>query len=167
MYEEILVSCEVMDRWFTDRDDHTYTTETGKLFSPDEIVSMDQICLNPITKLMLLADPMIINRLEPLIFQKFGRKVLVVQSDPQLLQIMDPKCGKSVGLNFCCKRYGISPKQIMAFGDAPNDVGMLQMAGVAIAMSNADKVVKDVAHWVAPSNNDHGVLEALKRYGLV
>jgi Cof subfamily protein (haloacid dehalogenase superfamily) len=167
MYEEVLVSCEIMDRWFTDRDDHTYTTETGKLFSPDEIVPIDTICGNQITKLMLLADPKIINRLEPLIFQKFGRQVLVVQSDPQLLQIMDPKCGKSVGLNVCCERYGVKPENIMAFGDAPNDVGMLQMSGIAIAMSNADKVVKDVSHWVAPSNNDHGVLAALKKYGLI
>lgn len=167
MYEEVLVSCEVMDRWFTDREDDSYKTETGKLFNPDEIVPIETICQNKITKLMLLADPRIISRLEPLIFQKFGKKVLIVQSDPQLLQIMDPKCGKSVGLQVCCDKYGVHPDQIMAFGDAPNDVGMLQMAGVAIAMDNAEKVVKEVAHWVAPSNNDHGVLAALKKYGLV
>jgi len=166
MYEEVLVSCEVMDKWFTDRDDHTYTTETGKLFSPDEIVCIDDICRNEITKLMFLADPKIINRLEPLLFQKFGSRVLIVQSDPQLLQIMDPKCGKSVGLKVVCKKYDIKPEQVMAFGDAPNDFGMLQMAGIAIAMDNAEKVVKDVADWIAPSNNDHGVLAALKRYGL-
>jgi len=55
---------------------------------------------------------------------------------------------------------------VMAIGDAPNDVGMLQVAGVAVAMDNAHKLVKRVAHWVAPSNNDHGVHAALVRYGL-
>jgi hydroxymethylpyrimidine pyrophosphatase-like HAD family hydrolase len=43
---------------------------------------------------------------------------------------------------------------------------MLQLAGVAIAMDNAHERVKHVAHWVAPSNNDHGVHAALRRYGL-
>jgi len=54
----------------------------------------------------------------------------------------------------------------MAIGDAPNDVGMLQLAGVAVAMDNAHGVVKEVADWVAPSNNDHGVHAALVKYGL-
>jgi hydroxymethylpyrimidine pyrophosphatase-like HAD family hydrolase len=33
-------------------------------------------------------------------------------------------------------------------------------------MDNAHKLVKRVAHWVAPCNNDHGVNAALERYGL-
>jgi hydroxymethylpyrimidine pyrophosphatase-like HAD family hydrolase len=57
-------------------------------------------------------------------------------------------------------------EQVMAIGDAPNDVGMLQAAGVSIAMDNAHALVKDAADWVAPSNNDHGVHAALARYGL-
>jgi hydroxymethylpyrimidine pyrophosphatase-like HAD family hydrolase len=43
---------------------------------------------------------------------------------------------------------------------------MLQTAGVSVAMDNAHPLVKDVADWVAPSNNDHGVQAALARYGL-
>ena len=51
-------------------------------------------------------------------------------------------------------------------GDAPNDVGMLQYAGVAVAMDNAHAMVKKIADWIAPSNDDHGVHAALVRYGL-
>ena len=54
----------------------------------------------------------------------------------------------------------------MAIGDAANDVPMLEAAGVAVAMDNAHPTVKSAAHWVAPSNNDHGVHAALVRYGL-
>jgi hydroxymethylpyrimidine pyrophosphatase-like HAD family hydrolase len=54
----------------------------------------------------------------------------------------------------------------MAIGDAPNDVGMLQVAGIAVAMDNAHALVKDVADWVAPSNDDHGVSEALRHFGV-
>ena len=43
---------------------------------------------------------------------------------------------------------------------------MLQLAGAAVAMGNAHILAKQAAHWVAPSNNDHGVLAALKKYKL-
>jgi hydroxymethylpyrimidine pyrophosphatase-like HAD family hydrolase len=54
----------------------------------------------------------------------------------------------------------------MAIGDAPNDAGMLRLAGVGIAMDNAHPLIKDLADWVAPSNDDHGVCAALHQYGL-
>jgi hydroxymethylpyrimidine pyrophosphatase-like HAD family hydrolase len=73
---------------------------------------------------------------------------------------------KAVALEKVAKWYGVPMEQVMAIGDAPNDVGMLQTAGVSVAMDNAHPLVKDVADWVAPSNNDHGVHAALARYGL-
>jgi len=71
-----------------------------------------------------------------------------------------------VALAKVAKWYGVPMEHVMAIGDAPNDVGMLQVAGVSIAMDNAHPLVKDEADWVAPSNNDHGVHAALARYGL-
>lgn len=166
MFEEVIVSCEVLDRWYTDRTDDTHTTETGRLFKPDVICEVAQICRQPITKLMLLGEERILLRLEPLLLERFGRQVTIVHQDADLLQIMDNRVGKAAALQKVAGHYGVKPQQVMAIGDAPNDVGMLQLAGVAIAMDNAHPVVKDVADWVAPSNNDHGVHAALVRYGL-
>ena len=63
---------------------------------------------------------------------------------------MDKRVSKAVALKKVAEHYGVPPEQVMAIGDVPNDVGMLQLAGVAIAMDNATKVVKKVADWVAP-----------------
>src|SRR5688572_10336068 len=41
MFDDVLVGCEVLDRWFTDRFDQAYTTETGRLFRPDGIAPLD------------------------------------------------------------------------------------------------------------------------------
>ncbi|HEV8291651.1 MAG TPA: HAD family hydrolase, partial [Tepidisphaeraceae bacterium] len=41
IYPELLVSCEVLDRWFTDRFEQSYTTETGRLFRPDVIAPLE------------------------------------------------------------------------------------------------------------------------------
>ena len=73
---------------------------------------------------------------------------------------------RSTALQIVAKHYGVRMRNVMAIGDAPNDVGMLKVAGVGVAMDNAHPLVKDVADWIAPSNNDHGVHAALARYGL-
>jgi len=165
-FDDVIVACEIMDRWFTDRLDDTHTTETGRLFKPDVITPIENITRNEITKLNLLADPISISQLEPLLYKTFGDRVIILQSDDNLIQIASPQAGKSTALQWVADHYGIPMQQVMAIGDAPNDVGMLQLAGVAVAMDNAKPVVKAVADWIAPTNNDHGVHAALVRYGL-
>lgn len=166
MFEEVLVSCEIQDRWYTDRLDENFATETGKLFKPDVIADYHTFCDQPITKLMLLGEPRMLLRLEPLLLEKFGRSVTIVQTEDHLLQIMDHRVSKAAALSKVAEHYGVAPQQIMAIGDAPNDVGMLQLAGVAVAMDNAPAVVKQVAHWIAPSNDQQGVFAALVHFGL-
>ncbi len=166
MFDEVIVTCEVLDKWYTDREDQTHTTETGRLFKPDLIAPLNEICATPVTKLMLLGEPRVILRLEALLVEHFVDDVTIVRMDEDLIQIMDPRVSKAVALKKVAGHYGVPMEQVLAIGDAPNDVGMLQLAGIAVGMDNAHAVVKDVADWVAPSNNDHGVHAALQRYGL-
>jgi Cof subfamily protein (haloacid dehalogenase superfamily) len=166
LYAEVLVTCEILDRWYTDRFDQTHTTETGRLFKPDVIAPLDEFCSLEITKLLLLADPAIISRLKPVLLDRFSTDVMILQTDDNLLQLHHPNAGKAAALQRVAAHYGVPMGQVMAIGDAPNDVGMLQLAGVAVAVDNAHFTVKEVADWIAPSNNDHGVHAALVRYGL-
>jgi Cof subfamily protein (haloacid dehalogenase superfamily) len=165
-FDEVIVTCEVMDRWFTDRTDDTFTTETGRMFKPDVIAPLEQFVTNDTTKLLLLGEPKLILRLEAILYKQFGDRVTIVQTDDDLLQITNPDVGKSSALQWVADHYGVPLSQVMAIGDAANDIGMLQIAGVAIAMDNAKPAVKAVADWIAPTNNDHGVHAALVRYGL-
>jgi Cof subfamily protein (haloacid dehalogenase superfamily) len=165
-YDEVIVHCEVMDRWCTDRINDAYTTETGRIFKPDAVGELSTFCQAPITKLMFLGEPRIIARLEPLLLDSFDQEVTIVRQDDELLQIMDRRVSKAVALRKVAKVYDVPMEQVMAIGDAPNDVGMLQLAGVAVAMENGHKVVKKVADWVAPSNDAEGVRAALVKYGL-
>jgi HAD superfamily hydrolase (TIGR01484 family) len=130
------------------------------------IAPAEDFCIQPVTKLMVLGAPEVIECLEPTLLSIYAKEVRIVRTDEDLIQVMDHRVGKSSALQMVAEHYGILMKHVMAIGDAPNDVGMLQLARVAIAMDNAHDIVKDVAHWVAPSNNDHGVHAALRRYGL-
>jgi len=164
--DQVLVSCEVLDRWFTDRFDQPYTTETGRLFRPDVIAPLSEFLNQPITKLLLLGEPTLIRQLQLELVPQYSPQAAIVRCDAELLQIMDHRASKANALRLVAGYYGISLPQVLAIGDAANDVDMLQAAGYEVAMDNAHPSVKAVAHWVAPSNNDHGVHAALRRYGL-
>src|SRR4051812_14903418 len=85
MFDETIVTCEIMDRWFTDRvDDGSHTTETGKMFRPDVICPLDELCAQPITKLMLLAEPRIVLRLEDILAEEFDGDVTILKTDRDL-----------------------------------------------------------------------------------
>ena len=49
-------------------------------------------------------------------------------------------------------------------GDNYNDVSMLRVAGLPIAMGNAETAVKQVAKFIAPSNDESGVAYAIRHY---
>lgn len=166
LFGHVQVTCEILDKWYTDRFDPTNTTETGRLFKPDVIAPLDTFCDGQVTKLLFLGDSKTVSTLEYAIAQAHQDDVTVVRTDDHLIQVMDRRVSKAVALQVVARHYDVKLENVMAIGDAPNDVGMLQVAGVAVAMDNAHKLVKKVAHWVAPSNNDHGVHAALVKYGL-
>jgi Cof subfamily protein (haloacid dehalogenase superfamily) len=166
LFDEVEVGYEVLDNWFTDRADEDFGTETIKRVSSREVVPLEDFIDMEPTKLQLLGEPRMIARLEPWLGERFGEEVSIFRLQEHHLQIMHKSVTKAAALQRVGKHYGIDMEQVMAIGDAPNDVAMLQVAGVAIAMDNAHALVKRVADWVAPSNNDHGVCAALERYGL-
>ena len=53
---------------------------------------------------------------------------------------------------------------MIAIGDGLNDLSMIQYAGLGIAMANADREVKENAQYITTSNDDEGVLNAIKRF---
>ncbi len=63
--------------------------------------------------------------------------------------------------------YGIAPEKICAFGDSGNDIEMLKMAGLGIAMGNATRECKKAADYVTAPVNEEGISEALLHFGFL
>ncbi|MEM7029769.1 MAG: HAD family hydrolase [Chloroflexota bacterium] len=82
------------------------------------------------------------------------------------LGIFPIQADKGTALRYVLDRLGIVPEQTMTIGDNPNDVPMIQTAGIGIAMGNAPKSVKQEATAIAPTNDDEGVAWAIKKYVL-
>ena len=63
-------------------------------------------------------------------------------------------------------KLGLSPAQVMAFGDADNDLEMLEWAGYSFAMENATDQAKQAAKFLTGRNDDGGVGMAVEQYCL-
>lgn len=75
--------------------------------------------------------------------------------------------GKEVGIDKIIKYYGIDLSEIIAFGDGGNDIGMIKLAGIGVAMGNANKEVKEIADYITDDVDNDGVYKALKHFNLI
>ena len=65
------------------------------------------------------------------------------------------------------EHLGLEPSSAIGIGDSSNDIEMLQVCGVGIAMGNADPEIKAHADEVTTSVLDDGIWNAFRRHGLV
>ncbi|MGA4840874.1 Cof-type HAD-IIB family hydrolase [Streptomyces sp. G45] len=93
-----------------------------------------------------------------------GARAEITRSSPTaLLEISAPGVTKAGTLALCCAERGISPDEVVAFGDMPNDIEMLTWAGTSYAMDNAHPDVIAAASGRTVANNDDGVAVVIER----
>lgn len=71
---------------------------------------------------------------------------------------------KGTGLADLCKVLGISISEAIGVGDAFNDVPMLKMAGLGVAMGNSNEAALAAADAVVGDNDHDGIAEVIDRY---
>lgn len=163
---ELVVEVDVLDRCHTDRVDNRLQLQVSKFVQPDTIGPLAQVLNAPVTRLNLVATP---ERLAPvieLLRRDFWstRRVALFLSHPNLVQVTAPLVDKGIALQRIARRLSCPREEVMAVGDAANDLGMLEWAGFGVAVGNAGASVKALADAVAPSNDDNGVAWAIERW---
>ncbi|XP_010249477.1 PREDICTED: uncharacterized protein LOC104592035 [Nelumbo nucifera] len=88
----------------------------------------------------------------------------VIQAQPDMLEIIPPGTSKGSGVRTLLDHLDVNAKEIMAIGDGENDVEMLELASLGIALSNGSEKAKAVADAIGPSNDEDGVADAIYRY---
>ncbi len=78
-----------------------------------------------------------------------------------LVEISAAGVTKAATLERVSAGLGVTARDVVAFGDMPNDLAMLTWAGASYAMGNAHPSVLEVAAHVAPTNDDDGVATVL------
>jgi hydroxymethylpyrimidine pyrophosphatase-like HAD family hydrolase len=131
-----------------------------------EILDRSQLFVTPVTKL-LVRNPEAVP--DPDRFLATARAAvdglvtMTRSSADELLEISAVGVTKASGLERFARSHGVSPDQVIAFGDMPNDLPMLAWAGHAVAVANAHPDVLAIADEVARSNDDDGVACVLER----
>jgi hydroxymethylpyrimidine pyrophosphatase-like HAD family hydrolase len=88
------------------------------------------------------------------------------KSDLHGFDFVQPGVGKGVALAALAAHLGLEMSQTLAIGDSLNDLDMLKVAGLSVAMGNATPELKKVSHAIVGSNNEDGVAEAIERFVL-
>ncbi|PDY37474.1 HAD family hydrolase [Bacillus wiedmannii] len=92
--------------------------------------------------------------------------ISVTASAPTNVEIMDKHGHKGNGLQEMAAYFNIPIEDTIAIGDNFNDVPMLQVAGLSVAMGNAEEDVKKLCDVVTLTNNEHGVAHAIEKFVL-
>ena len=119
-----------------------------------------------VQKIMLFArDPAVRDRILADIQTHFD-DLAVSTSTFNNLEINTATAHKGRAIERFAAHFGWTLANCMAFGDGLNDLTMVRMAGVGVAMANAAPEVREAADYVTLSNDDDGVAAALRHFSL-
>lgn len=163
MYPDVVLSGERLDKWYTDRIDPAYETETARLFEPDLVAPLERWLPRGVTKLLMHGEAPRLVEIAEALLAEYPYQLSVVQTEATLLQVMHATVSKVQALRVVCGELGVGASEVMAIGDNANDVGMLQWAGVGVAMGNATRQAKAAADYVTDHHDAEGVGRAVRR----
>ncbi len=98
--------------------------------------------------------------------RRFSQESKILQAVPEFVEILPLGTSKGAGVRWMLQQLQIAPQTMLAVGDGENDLELLEMAGMAVAVGNARPELKAVADAVVSMNDDAGVAQALKRFVL-
>ena len=84
-------------------------------------------------------------------------------SSPHNIEIVPPDSGKGAALHSMAQHLGLTREEVMAVGDAQNDLSMLEYAYHSVAMGNAEEAVRCVCRYQTATNDECGVARIIER----
>lgn len=121
---------------------------------------------SPSQKILIMTDKAEWAAVSQKIKQRFGDDICVSSSKVQFVECTAPKANKGLALKFLAEHLGIKAQNVMAIGDAYNDVEMIKYAGVGVAVANAPQEVRAWADFVSLSHSENGVAHAIEKFVL-
>jgi hypothetical protein len=161
-YPNIRVSAEIGDKWYTDFHDDQYTTETARTHQPDVVGPVMEWLTKPVTKLLLLGEAEWLSQVVWAIKTDIPGQLNTIQTESHLLQIMHSSVSKMEAVKIVANELGMEQQNVMAIGDNANDAGMIQWAGLGVAMANSHHAVLALADHVTESNDADGAARAMR-----
>ncbi|MEH7440335.1 Cof-type HAD-IIB family hydrolase [Neobacillus drentensis] len=155
--------------YYTEKFSMNGVTEKGILTALKETLSLneypetnDLIHKEDVFLLCLFANDETVERYK----QKFPQ-LTFRRWHPYVLNILQEDVSKSLAIMKTLNFFGIDKSEAIAFGDGENDIDMLELVGLGIAMGNGNEKLKNVADFVTKPSSEDGIDYALKKYGII
>ncbi|UPM56321.1 Cof-type HAD-IIB family hydrolase [Gottfriedia acidiceleris] len=164
-FEQLVLSGRVPKEYFSNRHFKMFTTPPNvyghSYFSKvQEIIDNEDFTIQKF--LILTLDPKQMERLEKKL--RFIDEIFVTSASPFNLEVTHINGNKGYGLKAMASYFNIPLENTVAIGDEKNDLPMFNIAGLSIAMGNAEEEVKLSCDVVTLSNDENGVAYAFEKY---
>jgi Cof subfamily protein (haloacid dehalogenase superfamily) len=118
---------------------------------------------SPAVKCILLEEPSYLKQVEQKL--KSERSDLSVSiSKPFFLEVVPQGIDKAASIDLLARQLNIKQEEVIAVGNAGNDLSMIQYAGLGIWVDNVSPELRPLADIVVASNNHDGVAEVVERF---
>jgi len=114
-------------------------------------------------KCILLEDPEYLKNVE-IHLKEAMPHLSVCMSKPFFLEVAQNGIDKAASIKFLAEKLNIHQQEIIAVGNAGNDLTMVEYAGLGVWVDNVTPELRDRADVIVASNNDHGVAEVVRRF---
>lgn len=130
---------------------------------PVEVDDLLEVCSRPQDKLLCASEPEYLQQHWRAMYEPFFDSLSGMFTADFYFEFMAPGITKGNALAGALPKVGIDASEVIAFGDAQNDISMLEWAGMGVAMGNATEAAKAAADMVTGSNNEDGIASALEK----
>lgn len=113
---------------------------------------------------MRIKDTTVLEQVKADLEAQYPQYLRAVTSGNDSLDLILPDVNKGVAIQSLLARWGIDEEDLLAFGDADNDIEMLSLTPHSYAMAECSESLASVANHRAPSNNDSGVLKVIEHF---
>ena len=122
-----------------------------------------ELITGPVTKLLVRHPSLPFAEVAERARAAVGEDAVVTWAGLRVVEISAAGVTKAFALERLCRRLGVAASEVLAIGDMPNDLAMLEWAGTAVAVANADPQVLAAADEVTAANTEDGVALVLER----
>jgi hydroxymethylpyrimidine pyrophosphatase-like HAD family hydrolase len=133
-------------------EDYSTYLGSGAQIVPDLVAAIRR----PMTKVISVGEPPLPTTLYRVAQAYFAGRADATLSHPRFLEFVAPGVSKGKAVAWLAHRAGIPLSQVMAIGDAYNDLEMLSDAGHGAAMASAPPEVRLAARYIAAPVEENG-----------
>ena len=147
--------------YFNEVSDYSRRYAAASMLPGECVGDLEVFIREPRSKILMMSEEDTISRMLDLAGRRFAGLASVTCSKPYFLEFNPISATKGIALRKTSGLLGLSPEDFAVFGDSLNDLPMLQIAGLSVAVANARPEVRSACDAVCLSNREDGVARYL------